>query len=243
VNEINWKGWRRPDIARRIDAFWQSSEREHIHRMNLAELCGNYAAPGDRVLEVGCGTGLVFEQLNSSLPGNMRYVGADLAMPMLDLAKARFPAADFLCTDGYQLPFKDRSFDLVVCFEVLGHIPEIKGLIGELLRVCAKQAIFTIWPAANGVIDYRQDLDGQPFLLRYYSHDYIMAQLAAAGRNAVQYVDIATIGSDCWAYVAKCSPDAIHDEPRVRRLFPVPANRRPGRRPAGVTPDVGVPVH
>ncbi|MFH1024516.1 MAG: class I SAM-dependent methyltransferase [Planctomycetota bacterium] len=66
------------------------------------------AAAHGRVLEVGCGTG----RLAMKLPAGTRYVGTDLAGPLL--ARARGKGLAVVFGAGEELPFRNESFDAVL---------------------------------------------------------------------------------------------------------------------------------
>lgn len=87
-------------------------------------------AQGARVLEVGCGTGLILERL-----ADMAEVaaGVDLSAGMLAQAKAR--GLDVVHGTATALPFADASFDVACSFKVLAHIEDIRGAMAEMARV------------------------------------------------------------------------------------------------------------
>lgn len=85
---------------------------------------------GRRVLEVGCGTGLVLERI-------ARFasvaVGVDLSPGMLSHARAR--GLDVHEGDCVALPFDDETFDVVCSFKVLAHVDDFDAALAEMLRV------------------------------------------------------------------------------------------------------------
>jgi ubiquinone/menaquinone biosynthesis C-methylase UbiE len=90
-----------------------------------------------RVLDVGCGTGVLTRRL-ARLPAVETVVGVDPAPTLL--ARARELAADlpnvtFQEADGRSLPFGDEAFDVVVFDSTLSHIPEPEGALAEAHRV------------------------------------------------------------------------------------------------------------
>jgi ubiquinone/menaquinone biosynthesis C-methylase UbiE len=117
------------------DDFSGGYERERArgyHRM-LDELEMQIVAPlaqGRRVLEVGCGTGLILERIarHASLAR-----GIDLSPGMLRTARAR--GLDVVLASATSLPFADASFDLVCSFKVLAHVPDIQKALSEASRV------------------------------------------------------------------------------------------------------------
>jgi len=82
------------------------------------------------LLEAGCGTGLILERL---APSTSRAVGLDLSAGML--AHARRRGLDVFQGTLESLPFADASFDVVVSFKVLAHVPGIGLALRELTRV------------------------------------------------------------------------------------------------------------
>ncbi len=85
---------------------------------------------GKRVLEVGCGTGLVLEPLARIASS---AVGIDLSEGMLQ--KARERGLTVHQASATALPFSDNSFDTVLSFKVLAHIEEIRQAVSEAVRV------------------------------------------------------------------------------------------------------------
>jgi ubiquinone/menaquinone biosynthesis C-methylase UbiE len=87
-------------------------------------------APGMRVLEVGCGTGLALEKV---APVAASAVGVDLSAGMI--AKARGRGLDVVRGSATALPFASDRFDVVYSFKVLAHVPEIRRALAEIARV------------------------------------------------------------------------------------------------------------
>ncbi|MBW2731743.1 MAG: methyltransferase domain-containing protein [Deltaproteobacteria bacterium] len=83
-----------------------------------------------RVLEAGCGTGLVLERLR---PHVDEVVGIDLSSGMLNHARGRQLRVAQATVEG--LPFPDESFDGVTSFKVLAHVPGIQEAMAEMARV------------------------------------------------------------------------------------------------------------
>lgn len=83
-----------------------------------------------RVLEIGCGTGLILEKVARLAS---RALGLDLSLGML--GRARQKGLEVVQADLRALPFKDDSFDTVYSFKVLAHIDTIGAALEELARV------------------------------------------------------------------------------------------------------------
>jgi phosphatidylethanolamine/phosphatidyl-N-methylethanolamine N-methyltransferase len=93
--------------------------------------------PGDRVLEVGIGTGI-----NVSLyPRTCHITGIDLSPAMLEkaherVAKEGLRNVDLLEMDATNLAFEDSSFDVVYAPYVISVVPEPVKVVREMSRVC-----------------------------------------------------------------------------------------------------------
>jgi SAM-dependent methyltransferase len=96
-----------------------------------------------RILEVGCGEGIVLATLSARLPGT-RLDGLELDETALEEARARCPGATLVRGDACALPFGDQSFDLVVCLEVLEHLPEPVRALRELRRVARAGCLLSV---------------------------------------------------------------------------------------------------
>lgn len=111
---------------------YEAERGRGYHRM-LDELEFESVAPlarGARVLEAGCGTGLILDRLASV---SKHCVGFDLSAGMLHQAQARgLPVAQASIN---AVPFADGAFDLVCSFKVLAHVQHIEGALAELARV------------------------------------------------------------------------------------------------------------
>jgi SAM-dependent methyltransferase len=99
--------------------------------------------PGDRVLDVGCGEG---RHTHASALERVDVVGVDLDPARVREARDGFEAevADaartrpgFCRADAFDLPFRTGAFDVVICSEVLEHLPEYDRAVDELDRVLA----------------------------------------------------------------------------------------------------------
>ena len=91
-------------------------------------------ATGTTLLDVGCGEGYVLRHLRPSIPG-LQAQGIDGDRRALGQARAASPEAVLWQGDAALLPFRDRSFDMVTCIEVLEHLREPWQAMAELARV------------------------------------------------------------------------------------------------------------
>ncbi|MFC7382412.1 methyltransferase domain-containing protein [Sphaerisporangium rhizosphaerae] len=79
---------------------------------------------GDRVLDVGCGTGYLSRLLAPVVGPGGHVTGLDPSPAMVEYARRRAPGnCDYVVGGGQDLPFPDGSFDLVVSSLAVHHIP------------------------------------------------------------------------------------------------------------------------
>lgn len=147
-------------------------------RAAVLDLVGD--ARGQRVLDVGCGTG----HLAQPLAGANFAVGIDLSAGML-----RFAAAKGLAPvrgSGLDLPFKDGTFDVVLATSVIQLIPNGEDLIRELVRVAGKggRVIVTTINARNAAIAVLRVVERKKYRhFRLYPYGELSGLAAAAGAD------------------------------------------------------------
>jgi len=96
---------------------------------------------GERVLDVGCGSGAVTRDIARRVGSRGRAVGLDPSPALLAVARQLAREAglgdrvEFREGTALQLPFPDRSFDAAVCVTVLSHVLGGESAIPELARV------------------------------------------------------------------------------------------------------------
>ena len=75
---------------------------------------------GDSVLDIGCGAGV---PIAKSLAARYRVTGVDISQEMIHRARQNVPTAHFLCTDFTSVRFPPSSFNAVVAFYSIFHLP------------------------------------------------------------------------------------------------------------------------
>ncbi len=135
------------DYFNQLAAAWDTLPAPPDSPARVRRFVERVAAPQSRrILDVGCGTGILARLLAEAHPAASCLVELDFALEMLREARAKHPAAPIhpLCADARSLPFPEGSFDLVVCFGVLPHLGEPATVIGELLRVLEPAGTFAV---------------------------------------------------------------------------------------------------
>jgi ubiquinone/menaquinone biosynthesis C-methylase UbiE len=133
------------------------------------------------ILDVGCGSGgpIVFLNRNQVFS----VVCADIFKPYLDQCKKKMPDSGCVLCDARALPFSEKSFDTVLCIEVLEHMEKEEGLqaIAAMEHVAKKQVIL-----ATPLHHYKHSAyDNNP----YQEHKYIWrsAELKKLGYRVIAF--------------------------------------------------------
>ena len=94
------------------------------------------------LLDAGCGEGEALARLGDDLPE--RTVAVDIDPKAVTLTRRRLPGVVATCHSIESLPFADGSFDVVLCLEVLEHVPEPDAALAELARVCHDRIVLSV---------------------------------------------------------------------------------------------------
>jgi ubiquinone/menaquinone biosynthesis C-methylase UbiE len=150
-------------LQRRIQRYgWDraADDYEPLWRAQLApahaELLARAAlAPGERVLDVACGTGLVAIAAARTVGAAGRVVGVDLSARMVDVARrqaaGRAPDnVEFVRMDAQQLALPDAPFDVVLCALGLMYMPDPAQALAEMRRVLRPggRVVLAVWGEA-----------------------------------------------------------------------------------------------
>lgn len=96
-----------------------------------------------KILDAGCGEGFTLQILYELKIGKV-LEGVDFSKDAVRIAKRRYPHLNIKTGDIYNLPYKDNTFDLVICTEVLEHLKNPGQAVSELKRVSSEYILFTV---------------------------------------------------------------------------------------------------
>jgi 2-polyprenyl-3-methyl-5-hydroxy-6-metoxy-1,4-benzoquinol methylase len=161
-----------------LQRHWQRERFRIIQR---------FAAEASLILDVGCGTSRIVQNLPN-------VVGMDLALRKLRWLRA--PGRWLLQGSLTSLPFRDASFDAVICSEVIEHIPREQVHLEELVRVIHPGGLLVlstpdysrlIWRTLESI--YAKVFPGGYVTehINPYTHKTLRAELEALGLEVLDY--------------------------------------------------------
>ena len=115
-------------------AFLDGFERDR-----LLAMMGDVS--GKRVLDVGCGTGRMIENLKKF---GAKTVGLDVSKEMLRVARKKFLSTELVLGEVENLPFEDLTFDMVIATFVIVHLADLRLAFEEVYRVLKDDGIFIL---------------------------------------------------------------------------------------------------
>jgi SAM-dependent methyltransferase len=147
--EVNW--------SEDLEELHQESSRTHFidvwtRRAMLARI--GPLPERATVLDVGCSTGYLLEDLRKRLPA-AHLVGVDLVPSGLRVAHENVPDAELLLADACALPLPDEAVDAALSANLLEHVPDDVQALAEMRRVMrpGARAVIVV-PAGPGNYDY-----------------------------------------------------------------------------------------
>jgi arsenite methyltransferase len=149
------------EASRRLEAVYLTPdvvEQRRVVREALA------LRPGERVLDVGSGPGLLAEEMAAAVGAGGRVQGVDISASMLAIAGRRQgePGAAPIAlaeAEATALPFADRSFDVVVSTQVYEYVADIPAALAEARRVLAPGGRLLILDTDWDSVVWRSDDD------------------------------------------------------------------------------------
>jgi len=188
-------GW---DLA--ADAYEQSWQAP-LAQAQSALLAAASPAPGEDVLDVACGTGLVTFEAARAVHPNGRVMGIDLSGRMIDGARQRaaqltLTNCSFARMDAEALALPDASFDLVLCALGLMYVPDPDRALREMRRVLRPGGRVAIavwgersrcgWSAVFPIVDAEVASEVCPLFFRLGQQLALLQACSAAGFDRIE---------------------------------------------------------
>jgi ubiquinone/menaquinone biosynthesis C-methylase UbiE len=163
--------------------------------------------PGERVLDIACGTGTVAHAAAGQVGPAGSVLGVDLSGKMVDVARSRTPASAacrpaFARMDGENLEIADASFDVVLCALGLMYMPDPEAALREMRRVLVPggRVVLAVWgersrcgwSAVFPLVDAEVASDVCPLFFRLGAGDALPTALVEAGFDAVRATRLPT---------------------------------------------------
>ena len=123
------------ETARMLERTYQTPD-VLAQRARFHQLLG--LRPGERVLDIGVGPGLLARELGETVGTRGKLSGIDQSQAMLHMTRERcadLDHADFELADACDIPYPDESFDVVVSTQVYEYVPDMKRALAEAARV------------------------------------------------------------------------------------------------------------
>ena len=111
---------------------WAETAEGRIRPLYERVLERLHPVPGTRLLDAGCGSGL-FAELAARAGADV--IGLDAAQGLVEYARARRPAAEYVVGDLERLPFGDGAFDVVTAFNSVLYAADPRRALAEIARV------------------------------------------------------------------------------------------------------------
>jgi ubiquinone/menaquinone biosynthesis C-methylase UbiE len=119
--------------------------------------------PGERVLDVACGTGIVARMVAQQMKGQVHITGLDLSPAMVEVARSTAAqegsTIEWHVGSADSLPFSDSSFDLVVIQQGLQFFPDHAAALREVFRVLV--------PGGRVTSATWTEIDNHPFFIAF----------------------------------------------------------------------------
>ncbi len=122
------------NLTTRMQIYEFAVKDQNLHHWIMSQIA---PLAGEKILEVGCGNGILWQRALPNLPDQISVTCLDLSEGMLAVCQKVLPGDSFEFQQGdvQSLPFADDSFDRVIANHMLYHVPDIQRAFGEMKRV------------------------------------------------------------------------------------------------------------
>ena len=189
--------------AKATEAMYQTPD---VVGQRIAVLSALSLMPGERVLDIGVGPGLLAEDAAKMVGQQGSVVGIDISEAMVTMARTRcaaLPQAEFSVADATKLDFPNDHFDVAVSTQVYEYVEDVPAALRELCRVMKPGAraliLDTDW---DSIVWHSSDRDLMRRVLEcwnaHLADPHLPMTLAPKLRNAgfhVQRVDVVPLMS------------------------------------------------
>jgi len=159
------------------------------------------AAPGERILDIGCGPGFYVSELLEEVGPRGSIVAIDASPDMLALARQRCVGrgnVEFRDGNAAGLPVDDEDFDAALCVQVMEYVPDPPGALAEIYRALRPNGRALIWDVDWGTVWWHsEDPDRMRRVMAAWDehlvHPSLPRRLGAHLRGA-GFVDVAVTG-------------------------------------------------
>lgn len=119
------------DIIAYFDQHAAGWDAGAVHNTNVINTILDNAGvcPGVHVLDVACGTGVMFPFYRQRQVASV--TGIDIAPEMVKIARSKYPDTEVICGDVEQTAF-DRTFDIIMVYNAFPHFPDPAALLSSL---------------------------------------------------------------------------------------------------------------
>lgn len=141
---------------------WKSMQEgpaRYLHRVRMNFLIEklkdikNQSSRSIRILDAGCGDGVVTSYIESVCKDNDEVIGVDLNQIRLNRAKKNCPNVNFVFGDITKLNFTNDSFDIIVLHHIIEHIANDETVLKECYRVLNEDGYLIIGiPNEGGIM-------------------------------------------------------------------------------------------
>ncbi len=129
------------DFSSKWERYINNAETKKRLKIVFDELLGKVDLKGKEFLEIGCGLG--YFSLEAQKRG-AKVTAIDVGVNLVKITKQKVKKGKFIVASASSLPFKNSSFDIVLCTEVIEHIENQERAFREMFRVLKKQGYLTI---------------------------------------------------------------------------------------------------